>query len=227
MQETHSPDLAIMRAATETQIAELVAPVLTQLGYELVRVQLAGARGGLTLQLMAERADGKAMMVEDCRAITNGVDLLLDEADPIPGAYALEVSSPGIDRPLTRPKDYQNWAGHIVKIGLRQPRDGRKNFQGVLNGLDGENVKLTVDQEPVMLPLAAIAKAQLVLTDELIAATAQKEALAAGLPLPEKLSAKKQPSKGAAKGQTGSPAARKQEPKKQDAKKQEQGRKRS
>lgn len=179
-----SPELSLLRAETEAAVANLVTPALTAAGYALVRVQLAGARGGLTLQLMAERADGRAMLVEDCQAITAAVDPLLDAADPIPGAYALEVSSPGIDRPLTRPQDYRNWVGHQAKIGLREPQDGRKNFAGTLAGLQDETVMLTVDGQPVALPLTAIAKAQLVLTDALIATTAAKEAAAAGKELP-------------------------------------------
>lgn len=174
----------MLRAETEAAVTALVTPALTAAGYALVRVQLAGARGGLTLQLMAERLDGKAMLVEDCQAITAAVDPLLDAADPIPGAYALEVSSPGIDRPLTRPQDYANWVGHQAKIVLREPQAGRKNFVGVLGGLQDAAVLLTVDGQQVSLPLAAIAKAQLVLTDALIAATAAREAAAAGKALP-------------------------------------------
>jgi ribosome maturation factor RimP len=178
------PDLAILREKTEALICQLVEPVVTKLGYELVRVQLAGARGGLTLQLMADRADGKAMVVEDCRIITHGVDLLLDEADPIPGAYALEVSSPGIDRPLTREKDFVNWAGFEAKISLHAPYEGRKNFRGFLRGIIDGLVHMELeDALAVTLPYAGIAKAQLVLSDELIAATAAREAAAAGIEL--------------------------------------------
>lgn len=181
-------ELSVLCAETEAAVAALVTPALTEQGYALVRVLLAGARGGLTLQLMAERVDGKAMLVEDCKAITAAVDPLLDAADPIPGAYALEVSSPGIDRPLTRPQDFNNWVGHQAKIVLREPQDGRKNFVGALGGLQDGTVVLTLDGQAVKLPLAAIAKAQLVLTDALIAATAAKEAVAAGKepPVPQR-----------------------------------------
>jgi len=178
------PELSVLRAETEATVAALVTPALTAQGYALVRVQLAGSRGGLTLQLMAERTDGKAMLVDDCKAITAAVDPLLDAADPIPGAYALEVSSPGIDRPLTRPQDFTNWAGHQAKIVLQEPQEGRKNFVGVLGGVHDNDVVLTIDAQTIKLPLAAITKAQLVLTDALIAATAAKEAAAAGKELP-------------------------------------------
>lgn len=169
----------MLRQRVEAQVADLVTPILAGLAYELVRVQLAGSRGGLTLQLMAERQDGRAMQVEDCRVITQGVDAPLDEADLIPGAYALEVSSPGIDRPLTRPKDYQNWTGFEAKITLEEPLDGRKNFRGLLRGLQNDTVQLQADGKNFALPLARIVKAQLVLTDELIKATAAREAAAA------------------------------------------------
>ncbi len=170
--------IAILRERVEAQVAALAEPILAGLGYALVRVQLAGARGGLTLQLMAERQDGRAMLVEDCRIITQAVDVPLDEADLIPGAYALEVSSPGIDRPLTREKDFADWAGFEAKISLDQPLDGRKNFRGLLQGLQDNTVRLQVDGKNFVLPLARIVKAQLVLTDELIKATAAREAVA-------------------------------------------------
>lgn len=171
--------IAILRQRVEKQVADLVTPILASLGYDVVRVQLAGARGGLTLQLMAERQDGRAMQVEDCRIITQGVDAPLDEADLIPGAYALEVSSPGIDRPLTRAKDYLDWVGFEAKLSLEVPLNGRKNFRGVLQGLKDGVVLLQVDGMIIELLLAQIAKAQLVLTDELIKATAAREAAAA------------------------------------------------
>jgi ribosome maturation factor RimP len=183
-QASPPPELSVLRAETEAAVAALITAALTTQGYALVRVQLAGARGGLTLQLMAERMDGMAMLVEDCQAITAAVDPLLDAADPIPGAYALEVSSPGIDRPLTRPQDFVNWVGHQAKITLQEPQDGRKNFVGTLGGLQDDVVTLTIEGAAVKLPLQAITKAQLVLTDALIAATAAKEAAAAGKEMP-------------------------------------------
>lgn len=185
------------RKETEAKIARLVEPVLAQLGYELVRVQLqaSSGKGELTLQLMAERQDGTAMLVEDCKTITAGIDLLLDEADPIPGAYALEVSSPGIDRPLTRPKDYINWAGFEAKIMLDAPLDGRKNFRGIVRGLQDEAGLIEVDGQVFALPLTMVAKAQLVLTDALIKATALREKAAAGgeEPIATEAAGKKKP----------------------------------
>lgn len=172
------PTLAVWREKTEADIAQLVTPLVTALGYALVRVQLAGSRGGLTLQLMAERQDGTAMQVDDCRSITQAVDAPLDEADLIPGAYALEVSSPGIDRPLTRAQDYVNWAGFEAKVALQAPQNGRKNFRGRLQGLQDGQVLMQIDGAVAALPLTQIAKAQLVLTDELIKATAAREAAA-------------------------------------------------
>jgi len=178
------------REATELLISQLIAPVLEKLGYALVRVQLQAINNALTLQIMAERVDGKGMLVEDCQAITHGIDLLLDEADPIPGAYALEVSSPGIDRPLTRPQDYTNWAGFEAKIVLGKPLEGGKNHRGILRGLQDDVVQLEVADKIIGLPRDMIVKAQLVLTDTLIKATAQREAAASGLVI-EELPAKK------------------------------------
>lgn len=158
---------------TEARIGLLVEPEIERLGYELVRVQLAGASRGLSLQIMAERQDRRAMQVEDCAAITRALDALLEEADIIPGAYALEVSSPGIDRPLTREKDYRDWAGFEAKIELKQMLNGRKNYRGVLGGLQDGMVLMQADGQDVALPFAGIAKARLILTDALMKAVEQ------------------------------------------------------
>lgn len=166
--------------AAQAKVAALAEPALTQLGYDLVRVKLAGSDNGLVLQIMAERRDQQAMRVEDCTAITHALDPLLDAADPIEGAYALEVSSPGIDRPLTREKDYNDWAGFEAKLELARTLNGRKNFRGILGGLHDGAVRITVDGAEVTLPYAAIAKARLVLTDTLIETTAAREQAAAG-----------------------------------------------
>ncbi len=168
--------LVELRARVEAQIAAMAEPILAGMGYELVRVQLAGSQGGLTLQVMAERQDKRAMRVEDCRAITHALDSPLDTADIIPSAYALEVSSPGIDRPLTRAKDYSDWAGFEAQITLREPLAGRKNLRGKLQGVTAGIVRLAVESGITEVPLELIAKAQLVLTDELIKATAAREA---------------------------------------------------
>jgi len=150
-------------------IVHLIAPSIEALGYELVRVTLAGSTRKV-LQIMAEPKDGRVMAVEDCARVSRAVSAILDVEDPISGAYSLEVSSPGIDRPLTRPKDFQRFAGHEAKIETHEPIDGRKRFKGILKGVANENVKIDSDGAEIALPLNQIAKAKLVLTDALIAA---------------------------------------------------------
>jgi len=151
-------------------IERIIEPSLAAMGYELVRVQLSGGHHRPTLQIMLERSDGRGMAVEDCEAASRAVSALLDVEDPIPGAYQLEVSSPGIDRPLTRAKDYERFAGHVAKIELKFPIEGRRRFQGRLVGLRDERVLIATDAGEAALPVADIVKAKLVLTDELIAA---------------------------------------------------------
>src|SRR3546814_935558 len=127
----------------------------------------------LTLQVMAERADTRQLHITDCETISRRLSDLLDEADPIESEYRLEVSSPGIDRPLTRPQDYADWVGHVARIRLLEPQDGRKQFEGKLLGLDGDHVRIDVARlGETALPLAAIDHAKLLLTDDLIKATA-------------------------------------------------------
>jgi ribosome maturation factor RimP len=152
------------------EIETMIAPSLEAMGYRVVRVAFTGGRRA-TLQVMAERRDDQAMTVEDCETISHSVSALLDVADPIPTAYQLEVSSPGIDRPLVRREDYERFAGFEAKLELSEPVDGRKRFRGRLMGVDGDAVKLLAGDAPVLLPLARVARAKLVLTDELIAAT--------------------------------------------------------
>jgi ribosome maturation factor RimP len=151
------------------QIEAIIAPSLAAMGYAVVRITFGGGRNP-TLQIMAERDDG-TMSVEDCEAVSHTVSALLDVADPIAEAYMLEVSSPGIDRPLVRPKDFTRYAGFEAKIELQRTVEGRKRFRGKLLGLEGDNAKLLMGDETVSLPLSQIANAKLVLTDELIAAT--------------------------------------------------------
>ncbi|WP_322097163.1 ribosome maturation factor RimP [Pelagibius sp. Alg239-R121] len=163
----------IRRAKTSEGLAarveELIAPMIESMDYDIVRVRLGGDRR-IVLQIMAERVDGAAMTVEDCADISRASAAILDVEDPISGAYELEVSSPGLDRPLTRLADFDRFAGFEAKVETSMLRDGRRRFSGRLLGVDGENVKLTVDGEEVVLPFDDIAKAKLVLTDELIAA---------------------------------------------------------
>ena len=157
------------------QIAAIIEPSLDAMGYRLVRVALLGARRA-TLQIMAERRDEAAMSVEDCAEISRSISALLDVADPIAGAYLLEVSSPGIDRPLVRPEDYDRFAGFEARIDLVAPLDGRKRFRGRLLGRAEQHVRLVGETGEVRLPLAAIARAKLVLTDDLLAAARPKSA---------------------------------------------------
>src|SRR5215472_7298244 len=147
----------------------MVTPSLEAMGYRLVRVSMTGGRRA-TLQVMAERLDGAAMTVEDCADISRSLSALLDVADPIAGAYTLEVSSPGIDRPLIRREDFARFAGFEAKIELTQPQAGRRRFRGRLLGVDGDSVRLLADGAEIALPLAAVLRAKLALTDELLAA---------------------------------------------------------
>jgi len=154
----------------EARIAHLVEPIATSLGYELVRVKISGVNG-MTVQVMAERPDG-TMRVEDCEALSRAVSPELDVADPINREYHLEVSSPGLDRPLTRAKDFENWAGCEARVEMERPQDGRKRFRGVLVGVEDEKAGLRLTDTPdagdVWLPLEDIGDAKLVLTDELL-----------------------------------------------------------
>jgi ribosome maturation factor RimP len=151
------------------EIEALILPTVEQLGYELVRVQMQGTRRP-TLQVMAERRDRRGMTVDDCARISRELSALLDQADPIGGEYLLEVSSPGIDRPLTRAQDYDRFVGHEAKLELAAPIEGRKRFQGVIAARENDKVLVQVEAETVALPLADIKRARLVLTDRLIAA---------------------------------------------------------
>lgn len=152
------------------RIAALIEKPLEDMGYDLVRVQLSGGSRPV-LQVMAERADGRAMTVDHCTEISHGLSALLDAEDPIAGAYTLEVSSPGIDRPLTRPRDFERFAGFEARIETRGAVAGRRRFKGKLLGLAGGMVLIGVAGETMRLPLEDIAKARLVLTDELMAAS--------------------------------------------------------
>jgi ribosome maturation factor RimP len=151
------------------EIARIIEPSLEAMGYRVVRISFIGARGA-TLQVMAERTDAAAMTVEDCAEISRTVSALLDVADPIAGAYTLEVSSPGIDRPLARPEDYERFAGFEARVELSQPFDGRKRFRGRILGRTPTGARLLAETGEVVLPFAAILRAKLVLSDELLAA---------------------------------------------------------
>jgi len=160
----------------EGRIADLIAPAIEHMGYELVRVLISGKERPV-VQVMADRADGTAFGVEDCEAISHQIGAVIDVEDPIRGEWTLEVSSPGIDRPLTRAKDFLRFAGHVATVELDVPVDGRRRFRGTLLVADAETVALRLDDgTDVRLPRPGIRRAKLVLTDELIAATAATEA---------------------------------------------------
>ena len=148
------------------RIEDIVAPTIVGMGYELVRVAMS--KGG-TLQIMIEPADGRAMDVEACAVLSRALSAVLDVEDPMPGSYTLEVSSPGIDRPLTRPKDYARWAGHIARLETAEPVEGRRRFKGTLLGLEGDLVKLRLeDGKEAEVPLSVVSRAKLEMTDALI-----------------------------------------------------------
>ena len=154
-------------------IAKQIESEVKSLGYNLVRVAMIGGSSDPTLQVMAERPDTRQLDLSDCEAISRRLSDWLDTNDPIEGGYRLEVSSPGIDRPLTRLKDYSDWAGYEARISLKEPRGDRKQFSGTLEGVEGDKVRLT-DKSGVdhVLPFSDISSAKLLLTDKLIQATA-------------------------------------------------------
>jgi ribosome maturation factor RimP len=154
------------------KVAALAEPVIEALGLRLVRVSIS-AQGGKTLQIMADRPGG-AISVDDCATISRQVSPLLDAHEPIQGGYVLEVSSPGIARPLVRPSDFDDWAGYEAKIELSEMIDGRRRFRGILDGFEKDEVLLRIElkdyDEPqvIGLPVALIQEARLVLTDDLL-----------------------------------------------------------
>jgi ribosome maturation factor RimP len=162
----------IVEPGLAARLATIVEPVLEGLGYRLVRVRITGL-DGCTVQVMAERPDG-TMTIEDCEATSRALSPVLDIADPVDRAYRLEISSPGIDRPLVRRSDFERYAGNVVKIEMTMPVDGRKRFRGQLLGAEGDAARIRRDDaaagEPadVLLPIEEIAEAKLVLTDALI-----------------------------------------------------------
>jgi ribosome maturation factor RimP len=156
------------------RIQQIIAPSVEAMGYDIVRVQVSGTQRP-TLQVMAERKDNAAMTVEDCADISRAVSALLDVEDPISSAYTLEVSSPGIDRPLTRLKDFERFVGFEARVETRFPLDGRKRFRGVLKGVEEGAVRIETDTGPASIPFDTIQRAKLILTDALIAATASQQ----------------------------------------------------
>ena len=149
------------------RIEEIVAPTIVGMGYELVRVAMS--RGGGTLQIMIEPADGRPMDVEACATLSRALSAVLDVEDPMPGAYTLEVSSPGIDRPLTREKDYLRWTGHVARMETTEPIEGRRRFKGTLLGLENGTIRMKLDDgKETDVPLRSVSRAKLELTDALL-----------------------------------------------------------
>ncbi len=180
----------VTESGRAARVAAIAEPVLTELGYRLVRVRVS-AMAGCTVQIMAERPDG-TLGIEDCEAVSRALSPVLDVADPIEGPYRLEISSPGIDRPLVRRSDFDRYAGHIANIEMVAVVDGRRRFRGELIGTDGEHVRIrsgeptAADRPEVLLRLDDVGEARLVLTDALIAESLRRskhgDKLAQGLP---------------------------------------------
>ena len=156
----------IAKAAMDRRLAEIVAPVIEDMGFELVRIRLMSGKMA-TLQIMAERPEG-GIEVDECAAISTAVSATLDVEDPILDTYTLEVSSPGIDRPLTRLKDFETFEGYEAKIETSEMIDGRKRFKGILAGVEGDEVLINIEEGTVGLKFDWLTDAKLVLTDELI-----------------------------------------------------------
>jgi ribosome maturation factor RimP len=161
------------------RVASIAEPVIESLGYRLVRVKVSSAEGS-TVQIMAERPDG-SMTVEDCETISRALSPVLDANDPMEKAYRLEISSPGIDRPLVRKSDFERYVGHLVKIEMELPFNGRKRFRGHLSGTADNAARLTRDEVPegeeadVLLPIEDMSDAKLVLTDDLVTQALRRE----------------------------------------------------
>ena len=153
------------------RVERMLSPSIEDMGYALVRVRMMGGKGRPTLQVMAERQDAGEMTVDDCASLSRAISALLDVEEPIPGAYTLEVSSPGIDRPLVRPADFERFAGYEAKLETARPIAGRRRFRGKLLGLAGDRVRLALGGDAAdvaEIALAELAEAKLVLTDALI-----------------------------------------------------------
>jgi len=163
----------VVEPGVAARFCAVAEPVLVAMGYRLVRIKVSGELG-CTVQIMAERPDG-TMLIDDCEAVSRALSPVLDVADPIDRAYRLEISSPGIDRPLVRRSDFARYSGHLVKIEMAVAHQGRKRFRGLLDGVEGDAVRIqregvTKDEDPlVLLPMHDIGDARLVLTDELVA----------------------------------------------------------
>jgi ribosome maturation factor RimP len=158
----------VARTPMDRRLAGLLTPVIESMGYRLVRLRLQGGRSPI-LQIMAERISDGLMEVEDCATLSRAISAHLDVEDPIEGAYSLEVSSPGIDRPLTTPGDFERWAGWEAKLELSESVDGRKRFRGILQGFEDGEVLVEIAEGIIGLSFDMLGDARLVLTDALIA----------------------------------------------------------
>jgi ribosome maturation factor RimP len=158
------------KTAEDLRLLELLEPVAEAAGFEIVRLRLMGGEQQRRLQIMAERASDGDMMVEDCAKLSRAMSEIMDAADPITGEYVLEVSSPGVDRPLTRLKDFQTYEGYEARLELDRMAEGRKRFRGALAGVEGDSVAIDLEGEEhtALIPFAWITEAKLVLTDELM-----------------------------------------------------------
>lgn len=165
------------KTAEDARLLELLDPVAEAAGYEIVRLRLMGGEHARRLQIMAETPDGE-MVVEDCARLSRAISEVMDAADPIAGEYTLEVSSPGVDRPLTRLKDFETFEGHEARLELDRMAEGRKRFRGVLAGVDGDNVGIDLEGEEAtaLVPFSWIVEAKLILTDELMKRGAEQRA---------------------------------------------------
>ncbi len=157
------------------RVEQILTPTIEDMGFDVVRVSISGGTNA-TLQIMAEPADGSEMTVDHCADISRAVSAVLDVEDPIQGAYSLEVSSPGLDRPLVRLRDYDRFAGYEAKIELTSLIDGRRKFRGRVDGTDGTDILIEMDGEQFRLDHAAIAKAKLIITDEMLAKLEEEKA---------------------------------------------------
>lgn len=164
-----SESWALTSEGRASEVERLIAPSIAAMGFDIVRVQLSGKQR-VRLQIMVERLGGGDIVLDECAGISRAVSAILDVEDPILGPYALEVSSPGLDRPLTRAGDFERFAGLEAKVEMRGPIDGRKRFRGRLVGLQEGLVKIATDDGEFALPVAELVKAKLVLTDQLLAA---------------------------------------------------------
>lgn len=165
------------KTAEDQRLVELLDPVAEAAGYEIVRLRLMGGEHARRLQIMAETPDGE-MVVEDCARLSRAISEVMDAADPISGEYTLEVSSPGVDRPLTRLKDFATYEGHEARIELDRVAEGRKRFRGVLAGVEGDNIGIDLEGEEAtaMVPFSWIVDAKLILTDALMKRGAEERA---------------------------------------------------